>query len=224
MNSVFVRRAGFTCLGLMAGVFVMALTTWASTSSPAVLEACVNPGNGMMRLVESSTPCHANETRVSWNSEGPVGPAGPTGPTGPTGAQGPPGSASGGPPFVWVCTPANYDLANNGFAEIDIFNGSATTANVAAHFLSRDGTNLAGSPIPGTSPTVNYPGQTGSATVTLASDNTMIIPYQIGAGLRSANAGTLLASVRVISDQPIVVGSQMPQGPQQAVPCNLLAQ
>ena len=45
--------------------------------------------------------------------------------------------SSGGPPFVWVCTPANYDFVNNGVAEIDIFNGSGTTANVAAHFLAK---------------------------------------------------------------------------------------
>jgi hypothetical protein len=27
-------------------------------SSPSTLEACVNPGNGMMRLVDSTTVCH----------------------------------------------------------------------------------------------------------------------------------------------------------------------
>ena len=129
--------------------------------------------------------------------------------------------SSGGPPFVWVCTPANYDFGNNGTAEIDIFNGSGTTANVAAHFLAKNGANLAGAPIPGTSPVVTYPGQTGSTTVAVASLNTLIIPYQTGGGLR-ANSNGLLASVRVTSDQPIVVGSQMANGPPQAVPCNLM--
>ena len=126
--------------------------------------------------------------------------------------------SSGGPPFVWVCTPANYDFGNNGQAEIDIFNGSATTANVAAHFLAKDGTNLAGQPIPVTNPVVNYPGQTGNATVAVASLNTLIIPYQSGGGLRSQSNG-LLASVRVTSDQPVVVGSNLFSGPPQAVPC-----
>jgi hypothetical protein len=129
--------------------------------------------------------------------------------------------SSGGPPFIWVCTPSNYDFGNNGAAEIDIFNGSATTANVAVHFLAKNGANLAGAPIPATSPTVNYPGQTGNATVAVASLNTLIIPYQTGGGLRAQSNG-LLASVRVKSDQPVVVGSQMSNGPPQAVPCNLM--
>jgi hypothetical protein len=172
----------------------------------------------MMRLVDASTACHANESRVEWNISGPQGPAGQQGPQGP---QGPPGTSSGGPPFVWVCIPANYDIANNINAEIDIFNGSGATANVAAHFLGKDGTNLAGSNIPGTNPVATYPGQTGNNTVTLASLNTLIIPYQIGAGFRSTD-NTLLATVTVTSDQPIAVGYQIPFGPPQATPCSLL--
>ena len=128
------------------------------------------------------------------------------------------GPSSGGPPFVWGCTPANYDFGNNGQAEIDVFNGSETTANVAVHFLAKNGANLAGQPIPGTNPVVNYPGQTGSATVAVASLNTLILPYQAGAGLRAQSNG-LLASVRVTSDQPIVVGSNLFSGPPHAVPC-----
>src|SRR6266849_2698315 len=127
--------------------------------------------------------------------------------------------SSGGPPFVWVCTPANYDFGNNGQAELDIFNGSETTANVAVHFLAKNGANLAGQPILGTNPVVNYPGQTRNATVAVASLNTLIIPYQSGGGLR-AQSNAMLASVRVTSDQPVVVGSQMSNGPPQAVPCN----
>ena len=125
---------------------------------------------------------------------------------------------SSGPPFVWVCTPANYDFGNNGQAEIDVFNPSANTANVALHFLAKNGANLAGQPIPGTSPQANYPGQTGSATVAVASLNTLIIPYQTGGGLRAQSNG-LLASVRVTADQPVVVGSNLFNGPPQAVPC-----
>ena len=82
--------------------------------------------------------------------------------------------SSGGPPFVWVCTPANYDFGNNGAAEINIFIGSATTANVAAHFLAKNGANLAGLSIPATSPVVTYLGQTGNATVAVASLNPLI--------------------------------------------------
>jgi hypothetical protein len=218
MTRSALHRTGFAGLGLVAVALVMTLIPQGAAS--AVLEACINPGNGNMRLVDANTACHANEIRVSWNVVGPQGPTGPQGATGPTGPQGPAGD-SGGPPFVWVCTPANYDFGNNGQADIDIFNGSATTANVAAHFLAKDGTNLAGQTIPVTNPPAVYPGQTGSATVALPSLNTLIIPYQTGGGVR-ANSNALLATVRVISDQPIVVGSTLFNGPPQAVPCNQL--
>jgi hypothetical protein len=128
---------------------------------------------------------------------------------------------AGGPPFVWVCTPANYDIGNNSSAEIDIFNGSGTTANVAAHFLAKNGTNLTGATIPGTNPTATYPGQSGSATVALGPGNTLILPYVTGAGTRANNNG-LMASVSVTSDQPIVVGSMMANGPPNAIPCSFL--
>jgi hypothetical protein len=217
MSIQVVRRATFACAGLfvVAMVLLMISTTRAGASGSGVLDACINPGNGMMRLVSATTACHANETRVEWNIAGPPGPQGPPGP------PGPPGSSSGGPPFVWVCTPANYDLGGSGNnSEIDIFNASSSTANIAAHFLAKDGTNISGGVIPGSSPPVNYPGQTGSATVTLAPQNTMILPYLTGSGTRATD-NTLLATVMVTSDQPIVVGYNIPFGALQATPCSL---
>ncbi len=249
----WVRRTVIGGLTVVALLVVLVPIAKLATTSSGVLEACINPGNGGMRLVDSSTACHNNETRVSWNATGPVGPPGPTGATGPagpsgpagangtngtngaagppgptgpagpagaTGATGPAGPSSAGPPYVWVCTPANYDIGNNSTAEIDIFNGSGTDANVTTHFLAKDGTNLAGATIPGTSAT--YPGQTGNATVVVASHNTLILPYQTGQGQRSL-LNTLMASVMVTSDQPIVIGSQMANGPPNAIPCSLLA-
>jgi hypothetical protein len=213
MRYALLRRTATACLGLAAVALVMTLTPRVAAS--AALEACINPGNGNMRLVGANTACHANETRVSWNVVGPEGPQGPQGPAGPQGPPGPAGDSGGGPPFVWVCTPANYDFGNNGTAEIDIFNGSGTTANVSANFLAKNGTSLSGATIPGTNPAVTYP---TSNTVALASLNTLILPYQTGAGLR-ANDNGLLASVLVTSDQPIVVGSNLFNGPPQAVPC-----
>lgn len=238
MNIVFVRRALVACLGLAAMVLVMMLATRVSASSP-VLEACINPGNGGMRLVSSSTACHANETRVSWNSvgqqgpqgiqgiQGPSGPQGPLGPEGPQGlqgiqgVQGIPGTSAGGPPYVWVCTPANYNIGGHSNAEIHIFNGSGTTANVAAHFLAYDGTNLAGATIPTSSPSATYPGETDGTTVTLASRNTRILHYLTGEG-NPAALNTLVASVEVVSDQLIVLGSEMQNGPPNAIPCSKL--
>ena len=223
MSAAAVRRTGLTCLSLVA---IALLVVWARVTAsapppPSVLEACVNPGNGNMRLVGPSTACHTNETRVSWNVEGPAGPAGPTGPTGPTGPAGADGASAGGPPFVWVCTPGNLDFGNNGNAEVSIFNGGNATATLSTHFLAKNGTNVSGGVVPISSPTAFYPGETGTNTVTLASKNTLILPFLEGGGQRALD-NTMMASVEVTSDQPIVVGMQMANGPLNAVPCNAL--
>src|SRR5438477_9683611 len=148
-RTVIAGLAGVTLLVLAVPAF-----TWAM-SSPSELEACINPGNGGMRLVDSSTACHNNETRVSRNitgpagpqgpvgpqgpigptgpdgatgATGPQGPAGPTGATGPIGPAGPAGSSSGGPPFVWFCTPAHYPNGPGGAqADLYIVNGGSST-------------------------------------------------------------------------------------------------
>jgi len=98
--------------------------------------------------------------------------------------------------FLVLLTNASVrlELGGNNTADLDIFNGSSSTANVAAHFLSNDGTNLAGATVPGSSPPVTYPGQGGTTTVTLAPQNTMVIPYQTGSGVRNSNPSTLLST------------------------------
>src|SRR5713101_706825 len=137
MNTAFVRRTGIFCLALVTVVLLMVLTTRVAAIPSGVLEACINPGNGMMRLVDSSAACHANETFVEWNITGPQGPAGPQGP------QGPAGSSAGGPPFVWACTPASFpSSAGSPTANLYVFNGSSTTANVAVNILDKNGNNL----------------------------------------------------------------------------------
>ena len=224
MNIVFLRRAGIACLAFVAVavlVLMMPATRLAAHSS-GMLDACINPGNGMMRLVDSSAACHANEKFVEWNITGPQGPAGPQGPQGPAGPQGPPGASSGGPPFVWVCTPATLVQPENGNGFTFIFNGSSMAAKVAANFLNKDGTNLSGSVIPGSNPVANYPGQTGSNTVSLASHHTLFINYQTG-NLDPASGGAMLATVLVTSDQPVTVSSTLdPSAVISAFPCALL--
>lgn len=223
MKNTFARYAAMIFSCLAAVVLFTLLATRVAASPSGVLDACINPGNGMMRLVDSSAACHNNESFVEWNITGPQGPAGAQGPAGPQGPQGPQGTSAGGPPFVWVCTPANWDLGNNGSpnAEIDIFNGSSQTANVAAHFLAQDGTNISGAVIPGTNPAINYPGQTGNNTVTLAPQNTMVLNYATGQGTRVGNSA-LLTTVTVTSDQPVVVGYNVPFGALMSSPCALL--
>ena len=110
MNITLVRRAGIASV-ILVTVALLLVPIVQYAASPGILEACINPGNGGMRLVDATQACHNNETRVSWSITGPAGPAGPTGATGATGAAGPigpagpPGASSGGPPFVWICTP-----------------------------------------------------------------------------------------------------------------------
>jgi hypothetical protein len=225
MNKTLLRYAGAACLGIGAVVVLLVLTTRVAANSP-VIDACINPGNGMMRLVDATTACRPNETRVEWNVVGPQGPAGPQGPQGPVGPQGPAGSSAGGPPFVWVCTPASFpNSAGTPRADVYVFNGSSTTANVAVNILDKNGNNLAGVTIPGSSPPVTYPGQTGTNTVPLAAGATLNdswVSPQTGGGAGFDGVTNVSFSVRVVSDQPIVVGGDMPFGGLAVTPCSLL--
>jgi hypothetical protein len=226
MNTTISRRAGVVCFAVLAAVFLAVPIAHLASSSPGILEACVNPGNGNMRLVDAAEACRNNESRVQWNVVGPVGPAGPAGPIGPagpagptgaTGATGPAGPAgpvgpagpagadAGGPPYVWACAPAYLtNSGGNSRAVLSVFSGSGTTANVSVNILDIAGTNLAGASIPGAGgPT--YPGETGASTVAVASGATRhvdwLMPQNSGPG-----AGVSV-TVRVTSDQPVVVAS-----------------
>jgi hypothetical protein len=144
------------------------------------------------------------------------------GPAGPAGPAGPPGSSSGGgPPYVWICTPSNYPNAGGGpRADVYVFNGSASTANIAVNILDKDGTNLAGVSIPGSSPAANYPGEAGATTVPLLPAHTRDLNWQLPTtGASDANVSF---TVRIKSDQPIAVGSNLQFSGFHAVPCSLL--
>src|SRR6266852_9324198 len=88
MSIKLTRRSIITCISVIACAVLVPIAMRAA-STPGVLEACVNPGNGNMRLVDSSTACHNNESRVSWDITGPAGPPGPQGDPGPAGPPGP---------------------------------------------------------------------------------------------------------------------------------------
>lgn len=210
MSITFLRRTGVICLIALAALLLTIPLGMRAASPPSVLEACVNPGNGNMRLVDASTACHNNETRVQWNVTGPPGPAGSTGPAGAPGPAGPPGPSAGGPPYVWVCTAAHFPNGGGGPRDdVYVFNGSATTANIAVNILDRDGNNLTGVTIPGSSPVRTYPGEAGASTVTLAPAHTRdvdwVMPTTSGPGFDGVT--DVAISVRVTSDQPIVVGA-----------------
>jgi hypothetical protein len=214
---------------MRAGILsLLVLCLFTAFANATVFEACVNGGNGTMRLVDASTLCHANETRVQWNQEGLQGPPGAQGIQGIQGPPGPAGASAGGPPFVYVCTPINFHNAGTTTDYLFVYNGSSSTANVAVNPLSKNGTNLAGQPIPvsaGTiapgDPTPLYPGQTGSSTTTLAAGNTMFLTWFTGQG--NLNTDTNIAvTMRITSDQPIVAVQNMMWSGFLIAPCTLL--
>ncbi len=161
-------------------------------------------------------------------SQGAQGPQGPQGPQGAQGPQGPPGpSSSGGPPFVWICTPASYPNASGSpRADLYVHNGSSTTANVSVNLLDNSGNNLTGITIPGTNPPSTYPGQSGNSTVTLAAgatSNTNWFTPATGPPQQGFDGVTnVVITVRVTSDQPIAVGSDFGFSGFHALPCSLL--
>lgn len=56
--------------------------------------ACKANAQGTIRMVTATATCSSKETKISWNTEGPMGPAGASGaagPAGPAGDPGPPG-------------------------------------------------------------------------------------------------------------------------------------
>lgn len=228
MNITLVRRAGIASV-ILVTVALLLVPIVQYAASPGVLEACINGGNGGMRLVDAGQACHNNETRVSWNVTGPAGPVGPTGATGaagPIGPAGPPGPSSGGPPFVWICTPAH--LPNAGGSPRDdvyVFNGSTSTANIALNILDRDGNNLTGLAIPGSAPASNYPGEAGAATVTLLPAHTRDVNWTMpstGGGPGLDGITDVAFSVRVTSDQPVVVGANFQFNGNLPSQCSLL--
>ena len=237
MNITSIRRAGIAGFAFLALVVLAVPIVLRAASTPGVLEACINPGNGNMRLVDSSTACHNNETRIQWGITGPAGPAGPTGATGATGptgaagatgdtgatgATGPagsPGLSSGGPPFVWICTPAHFPNGGGGSRDdIYVFNGSGSTAQIAVNILDKDGANLAGVIIPGQSP-ATYPGEAG-APVPLLDAHTRDLRWVMPT--TGADDTNVAFTVRVTSDQPIVVGSNFQFGGFIPNQCSLL--
>lgn len=146
-----------------------------------------------------------------------VGPQGPPGPPGPAGT-----GSGGGPPFVWVCTPASFPNAGTSTGSIYVFNGSSSTANVAVNFLDNAGSNLAGVTVPGSSPAATYPGEAGATTAPLAAAHTRDIPFVTPATGGPGGNTNVSFSIRVTSDQPIVVGEDLVFSGFHPVPCSLL--
>ena len=148
---------------------------------------------------------------------------GPQGDTGPAGPQGPAGASAGGPPYVWICTPAFYPQSSgNGRGDVYVFNGSSSSANVSVNILNSDGGNLFNTPIPGINANgTKYPGQPDGTNVPLAAAHTEIVTWDLPDNGVTPGSDVATA-VRVVSDQPIVVSSDFQFSGFHAVPCSLL--
>ena len=145
------------------------------------------------------------------------GPPGPTGPPGPSGS-------GGGPPYVWACTPAHRPSAGGSPRDdVYVYNGSAATANIAVNILDANGNNLAGHNIPGSSPVSSYPGESGASAVTLAAGHTRDVNWLMPNTTATPATDTDVAfTVRVTSDQPVVVGANFEFNGDIPSQCNLL--
>jgi hypothetical protein len=101
---------------------------------------------------------------------------------------------------------------SNSRADLYVHNVSATSANVSVNILNKDGNNLVGQNIPGTSPATTYPGEANGVTVAVASNQTRIVNWQMPTN--GATPGTdVSVTVRVVSDQPVVVASHFQFNP-----------
>ena len=126
---------------------------------------------------------------------------------------------------MWVCTPAHLpNAAGSPRSDLYVFNGSNVTANIAVNILDRDGNNLAGVTIPGSTPSRVYPGEAGATTVTLLAAHTRdldwVMPTTGGPGFDGVT--DVAFSVRVTSDQPIVVGANFQFNGNLPSQCSLL--
>jgi hypothetical protein len=146
-----------------------------------------------------------------------------TGPPGPPGPPGPAGSG-GGPPYTWVCMAAHRpNTIGSQRLDVYVFNGGSVAANVAVNILDSSGNNLQGVTIPGAGP-ATYPGDAGATTVALAAGHTRDVfwtmPTTGGPGFDGVT--NVSFSVRVTSDQPIVVGANFTAGGFLESKCGLL--
>lgn len=220
-----------TAVVALAGGIVVA-----SIPAPdGTITGCYHKTNGQLRVVESADKCNPSELALTWQQQGPQGPQGPVGPqgpagpqgatgpqgltgpqgpqgaTGPQGIQGEPGVSSSGPPYVWICSPAYLkNSAGSSPANLYVYNGSGTTANVSVNILESDGDNLSGTAIPGGGGQ-NYPGEAIGSTVTLADTHTRILEWVMPTN--SGHGPGVSVTVRVTSDQPVVVASHFQFNP-----------
>jgi hypothetical protein len=130
-------------VGMVSAGAAFGAKAMSSDEQTAVIEACRNSTNGLLRVLEPGGTCRQGEDGLEWNVVGPQGPPGPAGPAGANGAPGPPGPAGAdGKPGPAPLVKLTRIVWNNGGVAVT---GSATPQQVdtAGTFVKeRDDTRL----------------------------------------------------------------------------------
>jgi hypothetical protein len=132
--------------------------------------------------------------------------------------------SAGGPPYVWICTPAHRPSGGGSpRSDVYIFNGSDAAADVSVNILNATGVNLLGHNIPGSPGPQTYPGDADGATVSLNPANTRDVNWVAPAATATpATDPDVAFSIRITSNKPIVVGSNIEVNGTLSGQCSLL--
>jgi len=77
-----------------------------AASNTKTITVCADKNTGILHL-KTRGRCRSDQTRVTWNQQGPPGPQGSEGPQGATGAQGPQGAQGPAAASVWANVAGN---------------------------------------------------------------------------------------------------------------------
>ncbi len=92
LQKKFKKYRLFVIFGLVI-ILLAASVTWALAQTDGVINACMIPSDGTIRIVADPADCKKNETLLTWNIMGPKGDKGDPGEQGPTGPAGATGLA-----------------------------------------------------------------------------------------------------------------------------------
>jgi hypothetical protein len=105
-----------------------------------------------------------------------------------------PFGAAAAPPYVYGCTPATFWFTTSDYyVSLSIYNGTSTTANLTRKILAANGAIL-------NSTMVDAP----ALTTTVAPTKTAVSTWFTKAGNPAELATTVPASLRIVSDVPVV--------------------
>jgi hypothetical protein len=113
------------------------------------------------------------------------------------------------------------NAAGNANTDLNVFNASASTANVSINILDTNGANLAGATIPGTNPATTYPGDTGANTVAVLPAHSRRLSWMSPQSYPDPTTDVAFA-VRVTSDQPISIGAFIQWSGFVPLPCSFV--